>query len=213
MSDDGAARGRGPFGPLEQLEGVQRQAIEAALRITAELGSLTGGLADATWLRGSNGAGGTTSPEDPAPVDVGRLRSDVARATETFADLLRAVLDIGFDAMDELARRPAARAGGAAAPGGVARLTGTVRNGPEPATGLRAHVPQLCTVDGTVLGAAVAIDPAAFDLEAHERTTLTVTVAVPGDARPGRYHGLLLVAGLPDAAHPVTLDIEPGGAS
>jgi hypothetical protein len=32
-------------------------------------------------------------------------------------------------------------------------------------------------------------------------------VAVPADAQPGRYHGLLLVAGLPDVAHAITVDV------
>jgi hypothetical protein len=190
------------------LDEVQRQALEAALRITAELSSLSGGLADAAWLREATGRGGAVGPEDPPPIDVGRLRTDVARAADTFADLLRAVLDVGFDAMDELARRPGARVSSAAPPEGTATVTCAVRNGPDAANGLRAHVPQLASVDGDVLEAPVSVVPERFDLQPHERIELRATVELPADATPGRYHGLLLVSGLPDAAHPITFEVS-----
>ena len=207
MTDDGTPRSRGPFAPLEMLDEVQRQALEAALRITSELGSLGGGLAGASWLRDFTGTRDGTNPEDPAPIDVGRLRSDVARAADTFADLLRAVLDVGFDAVDELARRPAHRPVGSSCPGERAAVVCSVRNGTDVAGALRAHVPQLASVDGIVLEAPVTVTPERFDLQPHERIELAVTVDLPPDAPPGRYHGLLLVAGLPDAAHPVTVEV------
>lgn len=212
MSDE--PRPKGPFAPMEMLDEVQRQALEAALRITSELGSLGGGLADAAWLRDFTGARGDVGPEDPAPIDVGRLRSDVARAADTFADLLRAVLDVGFDAVDELARRPAHRPVGTSRPGERAGVVCSVRNGTEIASGLRAHVPQLASVDGVVLGAPVTVTPERFDLQPHEKVELSVTMELPADAPPGRYHGLLLVSGLPDAAHAVTIEVaapEPNG--
>jgi hypothetical protein len=212
VTDDGTHRARGPFGPLEMLDEVQRQAFEAAMRVTSELTSLSGGLADVAWLRDLGGANGTTgprTPDDRPPMDVGRLRSDVAKAAETFADLLRAVLDVGFDAVDELAHRPLARPVSAAAPGRPASLTCTVRNGPDAVSGLRAHVPQLASVDGVVLHAPVAVSPERFDLEPHQRIEVTVSVPVPPDAGVGRYHGLLLVSGLPDSAQAVTVQVTP----
>lgn len=205
MTDE--PRPKGPFAPMEMLDEVQRQALEAALRITSELGSLGGGLADASWLRDFTGARGDVGPEDPAPIDVGRLRSDVARAADTFADLLRAVLDVGFDAVDELARRPGHRPVGTSRPGERAGVVCSVRNGTDAASGLRAHVPQLASVDGVVLEAPVTVTPERFDLQAHEKVELSVTVELPADAPPGRYHGLLLVSGLPDGAHPVTIEV------
>ena len=209
MSDDGAHRQRGPFGPLEMLDQVQRQAFEAAMRVTAELTSLGGGLAEVAWLRDLGGAkaGDPGAEVEQPPMDVGRLRSDVAKAAETFADLLRAVLDVGFDAMDELARRPAARPVGAAVPGGEAGVTCTIRNGADSATGLRAHVPQLASVDGVVLEAAATVTPERFDLQPHERIDLRLTVSVPTTASAGRYHGLLLVSGLADAAHAISVEV------
>ena len=209
MSDNGTHRPRGPFGPLEMLDEVQRQAFEAAMRVTSELTSLSGGLAEVAWLRdiGGNGSPGRAVLEDRPPMDVGRLRSDVAKAAETFADLLRAVLDVGFDAVDELAHRPLGRPVGATEPGGSATITCTVRNGPDAASGLRAHVPQLASVDGVVLEAPVAIDPERFDLQPHERIEVTMTVPVSPDAGPGRYHGLLLVSGLPDSAQAITVQV------
>jgi hypothetical protein len=190
------------------LDEVQRQALEAAMRITSELGSLGGGLADTSWLRElTGGRAEGTNPDDPAPIDVGRLRSDVARAADTFADLLRAVLDVGFDAVDELARRPGHRPVGSSRPGERAGVVCSVRNGSDVAGALRAHVPQLASVDGVVLDAPVTVTPERFDLQPHERIELSVTVELPSDALPGRYHGLVLVAGLPDAAHPVTVEV------
>ena len=37
--------------------------------------------------------------------------------------------------------------------------------------------------------------------------TLQIDVAIPIDAERGRYHGLLLVAGLPNAAYPITVEV------
>jgi hypothetical protein len=212
VSGEDAPRPKGPFAPLEMLDEVQRQALDAALRITAELGSLTGGLADASWLRDATGRSHDGAPEDTPPVDVGRLRADVARAADTFSDLLRAVLDVGFDAMDELARRPGTSASGAADPGTTAAVTCAVRNGVDATAGLRAHVPQLASVDGVVLQAPVHVEPERFDLQAHERIELRVSVDLPADAVAGRYHGLVLVSGLPDAAHPITFLVTDHGS-
>lgn len=217
MSDGTRDRGRGPFGPLEMLDEVQREAFEAALRVTAELSSLGGGLADLAWWTDPAGAprhAEAGGPDERPPLDVGRLRGDVTKAAETFADLLRALLDVGFDAIDELTRRPVARPEGAAAPGSTALVTSTIRNGVESATGLVPHVPQLATVDGVVLDAAVRVEPIDIDLQPHERATVRVGVEVPVDALPGRYHGLLLVRGLSDAAQAITVDVtapEPAG--
>lgn len=206
-SEEGGRRDRGPFGPLEALDEVQRQAFEAALRVTAELSALSGGLAEAAWLPrpegGPRGRGHDLGP----PLDVGRLRSDVAKATDTFADLLRALLDVGFDAVDELARRGGTHPTGRAGPGSVALLTCTVRNGADERHDLRPHVPQLANSSGRVLQADIEIVPPALELAPHQRATIEVRVAVPPDAEAGTYHGLLLVGGLPDAVHPVTVEV------
>ena len=185
VTDGGdSGRRRGPFGPLESLDEVQRRAFEAAMRVAGELSALGGDLPGASWfadLAGSAGAGGRSAGTDGArPVDVGRLRGDVVRAADTFSELLRALLDAGFDAMDELARRPPARPAASVAPGEVAALRCTVQNSDrEPARAVRPHVRQLVSDGGDLLDAAVTVRPESLDLEPYERADLAVEVAVP----------------------------------
>ena len=213
----GDERRRGPFGPLEALDEVQRTAFEAAMRVAGELTALGGDLPGASWftdLAGSTGATGRgQGTNGERPVDVGRLRGDVVRAAETFSELLRALLDTGFDAMEELARRPPARPVAGLAPGEVGVLRCSVHNSDrEPARGVRPHLGQLVSSGGDVLDAAVTVRPGTLDLEPYERADLAVEVAVPGDASPGRYHGLLLVTGLRDVASALTVDVaDPAG--
>ncbi len=210
MTDGGdSGRRRGPFGPLESLDQVQRQAFEAAMRVAGELSALGGDLPGASWFADTARSGGRGAGADGGrPVDVGRLRGDVVRAADTFSELLRALLDAGFDAMDELARRPPSRPATCVSPGEVAALRCTVHNGDrEPARAVRPHVRQLVSDGGELLDAAVTVRPESLDLEPYERADLAVEVAVPGDAAPGRYHGLLLVAGLRDVASAITVDV------
>jgi hypothetical protein len=179
---------RGPFGPLEDLDAVQRQALDAALRITGELASLGGDLASTPWLAGPPGA---------ASVDVGRLRADVSRAAESFSELLRALLDVGFDAVDELTRRPPRGVVATVEPGAVAVLR--VR-----AEGTAPRVTQLTSAAGDELDAVVAIRVEGGDAE--------IEVVVSPSAAPGAYHGLLLAAGAPDVVVPLTVEVPAGGA-
>jgi hypothetical protein len=217
--DDGRSRARGSLGPLQALDDVQRQAFEAAMRVAGELTALSGDLAGAAWLgdtfaRGSRDGNGDATASDNPVVDVGRLRGDVVRAAETFSELMRAMLDVGFDAMDELARRPAPRPSASVTPGHLAQLRCTVRNDQRaPVRRVRPHVPQLASDAGTVLAATVSVRPNELDLEAHERATVEVDVAIPGDAQPARYHGLLLVAGLADMACAITVEVVDGEES
>jgi hypothetical protein len=219
--DDGrpgstSARSRGPFGPLELLDDVQRQAFDAAMRVVGEMSALGGDLPTASWLGdafdSARDASGAATGGDPATraaaLDVGRLRSDAARAAETFSELMRAMLDMGFDAIDELARRPGPSASGSAPTTGVARIRCIVQNGSREAVrAVRPHVPQLTSGTGDTLHAAVSVEPAVLDLEPYERAAVEVEVVFGERARPGRYHGLLLVAGLRDVALPIVVDV------
>lgn len=212
---DGRSRARGSLGPLQALDDVQRQAFEAAMRVAGELTALGGDLAGAAWFgdtfaRSREGDGNVAAGDNPV-VDIGRLRGDVVRAAETFSELMRALLDVGFDAMDELARRPAPRPSASSTPGHLAQLRCTVRNDQRaPVARVRPHVPQLASDGGTVLTATVSVRPKELDLQPHERTIVEVDVAIPADAGPGRYHGLLLVAGLADAACAITVEVVDG---
>jgi hypothetical protein len=226
----GPRRARGPFGPLEMLDDVQRQAFEAAMRVAGELTALSGDLAGSTWFtdpftraagNGSNGSDGNGSAAGDgdagtrsAPrVDVGKLRGDVVRAAETFSELMRAMLDVGFDAMDELARRPTPRPSAAAPAGGLAQLHCTVHNDHRDSVrGARPRVGEMVSDNGVALEAAITIRPDTLDLEPHERATLEIDVAIPSHARPGRYHGLLLVAGLTEVASAITVEVADGTA-
>jgi hypothetical protein len=200
------------------LDDVQRQAFEAAMRVAGELGTLGGDLGFSRWFTPPGPEPDSERPgrstDTRPPVDVGRLRSDVVRAAETFSDLMRALLDVGFDAMDELARRPSARPCSTAPPGGTARIECVVRNERrERVAGVRPRVHQLVSDDGLPLDATSVVEPTLLDLEPHERVTVLVDVAVPAGARPGRYHGLVLASGLPDVAHAVTVEVTPPAGS
>jgi hypothetical protein len=199
------ARSRGPFGPMERLDDVQRQAVDAAMRVAAQFAGSAGDLADVSWFTGSDETEG--SVRDPAArMDVGRMRGDVARAAETFVDLMRSVMDVGFDALDELARRPAPEPTGRAAPGEIAHVACTIRNDRADAVRqARPHVHGLVSGIGELLDAMVTVTPTELDLDGHERATVELEVHVSPIAAPGSYHGLVLVAGLPDLAVPVRL--------
>ena len=203
---------------MEMLDDVQRQALDAAMRVASELGSLGGDLADASWLRGFGIPG--TDPDDShsgtragnptagVPIDVGRLRGDVVRAAETFAELVRSLLDVGFDALDELSRRPVPQPAGSAVPGSIATVECAIRNDRgEPVRGARPLVPGLVSGAGVPLDAVVSVRPEQLDLEAHERVVVTVDLHVSPVAAPGRYHGLLVVSGLADTAIPVSITV------
>ncbi len=209
---DGRRRNRGPFGPLEMLDDVQRQAVEAAMRVASELTALGGDLADPSPLVGQAGTGSggdTNRGSDRPPIDVGRLRSDVGRTAETFSELMRALLDVGFDAIDELARRPERRPEATAAPEATAHLQCAIRNsGRDTVCRARPHVSQLVSENGTVLLASVAAHPDELDLDPHERVLIDLDFVISAEAHPGRYHGLLLVTGLTDAAYPITLEVR-----
>lgn len=213
--DDRAGRSRGPFDALGALDDVQRQALDAAMRIANGLGDLTGRFGDAPWTRGDDGDdGGDGGERGGSPtMDVGRLRGDVMRAAETFAEMVRATLDVGFDALDELARRPAPNPTTTATPGTAVAVVVTVRNEGEPLHAGRPLVPSLLASDGTPLDAVVTTRPELLELEPYERAGVTVDVHVSPTAAPGRYHGLLLVSGLAGAAEPISLEVlaDAGG--
>src|SRR6476646_9495229 len=142
------------------------------------------------------------------------MRRDVARAAETFVELMRSVMDVGFDALDELARRPAPHPAGTAPPGSITHVECTVRNDrSEPVKDARPLVHGLVSGIGEHLDAVVTVTPAVLDLDAHERAELTIEVHVSPVAEPGRYHGLVLVSGVPDVAVPVSVTVaDPGEA-
>lgn len=201
---------------MERLDDVQRQAIEAAMRVASQVTGLGSSLADGGWLGDSQGEDADRSVRDPsARPDVGRMRGDVARAAETFSELVRTMLDVGFDALDELARRPAPQPSGSVAPGSITTIECTVRNDRSDAVPrARPLVHGLVSGIGELLDAVVTISPAEFDLAAHERAALRVEVHVSPVAEPGHYHGLVLVSGLPDVAVPirvVVVDTEGSG--
>ncbi len=126
---------------------------------------------------------------------------------------MRALLDVGFDAMDELARQPAPRPTARNASGGVTRLRVTVRNPHrDPVSGVRPRVAQLASDLGVVLDATVTVRPELLDFQPHESAVVEIDVTLPPAAEPGRYHGLLLLAGLPDVACAISVDVTADAA-
>jgi hypothetical protein len=199
---------------MERLDDVQREAIDAAMRVASQFSGMSGGLGETGWFTGPSGDADSSVRDATARVDVGRMRGDVARAAETFVELMRSVMDVGFDALDELARRPAPHPSGTVAPGSITRVECTVRNDrSERVRDARPLVHGLVSGIGDLLDAVVTVTPAVLDLDAHERVTLTIEVHVSPVANPGQYHGLVLVSGVPDLAVPVSVTVaDPGEA-
>ena len=82
---------------------------------------------------------------------------------------------------------------------------------PTPQAGprLRVWAPALLTHDGHALDRSViAFAPSRVTaIEAHSSLDILVTVSVPHDARAGKYHGHILVEGLPDTSFPVCVTV------
>ena len=92
---DGPRRSRGAFAPLELLDDVQREALDAAMRIAAEMAAMGDATGVRAWFdRDEPGADGAAADSAAARVDIGRLRRDVTRAADTFSDLVQAILDV-----------------------------------------------------------------------------------------------------------------------
>lgn len=66
--------------------------------------------------------------------------------------------------------------------------------------------------DGIILEADIDVgDEPRVDVAAGTSHSVTLTVTPATGAAPGRYHGMVLVGGVPDALVHVCVDVEPGG--
>lgn len=74
---------------------------------------------------------------------------------------------------------------------------------------LRLWAPPLLTHDGHTLDpSAIVFTPSIVTaIEADSSLDILVTVSVPNDARPGKYHGQILVEGLPDTSFPLCIAV------
>jgi hypothetical protein len=206
---DGPRRSRGAFAPLELLDDVQREALDAAMRIAAEMAAMGDATGVRAWFdRAEPGADGAAADSGSARIDIGRLRRDVTRAADTFSDLVQAILDVGFDALEEMARRNPPRGATRVAPGAVAELSCVLHQDGDAPASVRPRLDRLVQSDGTELVGTTEVAPEVLGLAPGERATITFTVHVGPDAAAGRYHGLVLAEGIPDFAHPVTIDVE-----
>jgi hypothetical protein len=199
---DGPRRSRGVFAPLELLDDVQRDALDAAMRIAAEVASMSDASGARAWFDREE-----EPDRGPARVDVGRLRRDVTRAADTFSDLVQALLDVGFDALEEMARRSPPRGVTRVEPGATAVLRSVLHHDGGPTASVRPRLDRLVTSDGVDLAGATHLSPEVLGLAPGEQATIEITVEVTSGAAPGRYHGLLLAEGLPDFAHAVTVEV------
>jgi hypothetical protein len=71
---------------------------------------------------------------------------------------------------------------------------------------LRVHCVAPRAHDGRELKAAITAEPDAFDLPARSSRGVTITVSA-SKARPGVYHGLVLVEGLPEQWLPIEITV------
>jgi hypothetical protein len=118
----------------------------------------------------------------------------------------------GWGAIDLVVRPGAPRRGPAAGRDATAEVW--LRNDTaEPVPGVRVHATELRRHDGRVLAAGLAVDPAEVgELPARSSRGIIVAPGPPsptaGGDEPGTYHGVLLVAGAPEAALPVRVVVR-----
>lgn len=175
-------RSRGPFGPLEHLDEVQREIVDAALRVTAELTSLTGDVAGAT----------SAAPQTPRPpVDVGSIRTTVSRSMDLFVDVMHGLLDSGLDAIEQYQAGQDVRID--AAPGEVVGLADVARL----AQLDEVLVTPLSSRDGRMLTTEPVSGPDAM-------------IEIPSDTADGTFHGVALSTGDDGRTVIVTIVIGTG---
>jgi hypothetical protein len=145
-----------------------------------------------------------------------RFRADADRLVELYAEWTRLLVDGAATLAEQAAQE------GAAAPGGDILVVGPVAAGTSSTasawlhvldgpTSLPAplHTTTLVAHDGaTVPRSAVAFDPPFLDTSAARTThEIRVSVSVPSDTRPGRYHGHVLATGLEEVALAVRVEV------
>jgi hypothetical protein len=156
----------------------------------------------------------TESPERTRQIR--RLRADVERLIEGYAEWTRTLVDGAID----LAVRDGASNGsrpdslelGPARPGDEAAGEAWMHFLDGPGAGLAAFTATdlTCHNGSVVPSALVVFDPPALD-SAAARTShaVRVRVRVPLDARPGPHLGHILASGLPEVSLALRLDVAP----
>jgi hypothetical protein len=183
-----------------------RLGIELAGKIAGEFGRLVPGTA-------------TAVPDDPGRA----LRTAQLQLERTVSGVLEAVGE-AIDAYADLAGEAAHAMQARRSPGleTVAVSTGRSRSGAvvlwihnttdADAVELRLRPTAFVDADGVVLDADVDVgDGACSDVSAGSSRSFVLTVTPTHDAVAGRYHGMVLVGGAPDALVHVCVDVEEPG--
>ncbi len=183
-------RSRGPFGPMEQLDASQREILDAALRVTAELTALTGDLA-------TGGNRRSTGAVAPTPLDIGAVRSTMSKSLDMVVEVVHALVDSGLDALEQFGSAPRIDATG------TAGATITIRP-----PGLDAEPGLLVTVLTRSDGRRVDLTTTSSDID----DAGAMSLIIPDDTPPGIYHGLVLDPSETGAALPLRLTVTPSDA-
>ena len=146
-----------------------------------------------------------TAEGDPAR----RLRADAERLIDLYAEWTRALVDRALEAAATTTTTgPEVLVLGPVEPGGTAAATAWLHVLEADGTTAALRCTDLTGHDGEVVPAgSVGFEPPALDTSASPSHQVRVNVDVATGTAPGRYHGHLLVAGLPEVALPVRLDV------
>jgi hypothetical protein len=208
--DDRARASFGPFDPLTSITELQAQGIRAAGDVARRIaGLLNSAVAPPrTQPRGPNGNGGA---------GVGDLRGAVGRLSDLYSDVLQRTFDAYADLLEERARAGPHLDGG---PEGTVRVEIVPAGGDRDGSGelwlgnatelptgvLRLVATGLVSADGCLLTASTLLEPAVVDsLAPGAVTRVALSIKVGSGARPGYYHGYVLVPEVPGEALPLTV--------
>lgn len=198
--------------PFEAAADIGQIGVDAAAAVVERIlgrGQATGGTA------GNAGDGAAGGGPEARGRQLRRLQAEADRLIDLSADIVRAVLDTAVGlAADGRAPRPDAVVFGPAPPGSTAitHLWLHLLDGPAAGVATVRSTDLTAHHGGTIPSGRLVFDPPSLETSllrtSHE---IALRVDIPAEARPGLYHGYVLVTGLPEVALPVRLEV--GGAT
>ncbi len=222
----------GPLDAMRSVSDVQRRGLDAAAEVVERFSAMVDGLADPTETPdpgqdpfGARGDQDETTSDEKDRSRFTRMRADAARAVDLYVELFQRTFEAYADMVEATASsdRPTGGngTGGSsthlvlpdAAAGGRVSATVWVHNQSGSVVDTTPRGTDLERHDGAVIpGDRTQFEPRILSgVQPGTSRAITVSVAVPDDAAPGVYHGLVLANGLEGTSVPVAVTVEAAG--